>query len=170
MFIVETHASSHIGRVRKGNEDNYLLLNISGGKRWTGAQDDHEFVIESQRFEVDDNGVVMAVFSSPAPLLRRGGHSQGWDEGADSLGAFFSRLLLAVDYVPGFESEVASADPVTRYAAFLGDAIGRYRDSARLRAADPDFWAHLLGDEQRMSTGHPEEWAAGAELRRIASR
>ena len=61
MFIVETHATSHIGRVRKGNEDNYLLLNISGGKRWTGDQDDNEFVIESQRFEVDDNGVVMAV-------------------------------------------------------------------------------------------------------------
>jgi len=61
MFIVETHASSHIGRVRKGNEDNYLLLNISGGKRWTGSQDDSEFIIESQRFEVDDNGVVMAV-------------------------------------------------------------------------------------------------------------
>lgn len=61
MFIVETHATSHIGRVRKGNEDNYLLLNISGGKRWTGAQDDSEFIIESQRFEVDDNGIVMAV-------------------------------------------------------------------------------------------------------------
>ncbi len=61
MFIVETHATSHIGRVRKGNEDNYLLLNISGGKRWTGDQEDNEFVIESQRFEVDDNGVVMAV-------------------------------------------------------------------------------------------------------------
>ncbi len=61
MFIVETHATSHIGRVRKGNEDNYLLLNISGGKRWTGDQGDNEFVIESQRFEVDDNGVVMAV-------------------------------------------------------------------------------------------------------------
>ena len=61
MFIVETHATSHIGRVRKGNEDNYLLLNISGAKRWTGSQDDSEFVIESQKFEIDDNGVVLAV-------------------------------------------------------------------------------------------------------------
>ena len=61
MFIVEIHATSHIGRVRKGNEDNYLLLNITGAKRWTGSQDDSEFVIESQKFEIDDNGVVMAV-------------------------------------------------------------------------------------------------------------
>ncbi len=61
MFTVELHATSHIGRVRKGNEDNYLLLNISGAKAWTGSQDDGEFVIESQKFEVDENGVVMAV-------------------------------------------------------------------------------------------------------------
>jgi hypothetical protein len=116
------------------------------------------------------DGVVIAVFTSPAPLLRRGGHSQGWDEGAESLGAFFSRLLLAVDYVPGFEGEVARADPVTRYGAFLGDAIGRYRDSARLRAADPDFWAHLLAEERRLAGNHREALAAGADLRRLATR
>lgn len=61
MFTVEIHATSHIGRVRKGNEDNYLVLNISGAKRWTGSQDDSEFIIESQVFEIDDNGVVIAV-------------------------------------------------------------------------------------------------------------
>ncbi len=61
MFTVETHATSHIGRVRKGNEDNYLLLNISKEKAWTSSQADGEFVIESQKFEIDGNGVVMAV-------------------------------------------------------------------------------------------------------------
>ena len=61
MLTVEIHATSHIGRVRKGNEDNYLLLNISRSRAWTSAQSDGEFVIESQTFEVDDNGVVMAV-------------------------------------------------------------------------------------------------------------
>ena len=61
MFTVEVHATSHIGRVRKGNEDNYLLLNVSGAKSWTGSQDDSEFVIESQEFQVDENGIVMAV-------------------------------------------------------------------------------------------------------------
>lgn len=61
MLIVETHATSHIGRVRKGNEDNYLLLNISAAKAWMSTQDPEEFVIESQRFEVDDSGVILAV-------------------------------------------------------------------------------------------------------------
>jgi PPM family protein phosphatase len=61
MLIVETHATSHIGRVRKGNEDNYLLLNISDAKAWMSSQDPEEFVIESQRFEVDDSGIILAV-------------------------------------------------------------------------------------------------------------
>src|SRR4051812_28239874 len=61
MFTVEIHATSHVGRVRKGNEDNYLVLNISREKAWTSEQDDGEFVVESQKFEVDDSGVVVAV-------------------------------------------------------------------------------------------------------------
>ena len=59
MLTVEIHATSHVGRVRRGNEDNYLLLNISKSRAWTSAQG--EFVIETQKFEVDDNGVVLAV-------------------------------------------------------------------------------------------------------------
>ena len=61
MFTVEIHATSHVGRVRKGNEDNYLVLNISREKTWTSEQDDGEFVVESQKFEIDDKGVVLAV-------------------------------------------------------------------------------------------------------------
>ncbi len=61
MLTVETHATSHIGRVRKGNEDNYLLLHIADAKTWMSSQDPDEFVIESQNFEVDGNGVVLAV-------------------------------------------------------------------------------------------------------------
>jgi serine/threonine protein phosphatase PrpC len=61
MVNVEIHATSHIGRVRKGNEDNYLLLNISGSKAWTSSQEASEFVIESQRFEIDEDGIVVAV-------------------------------------------------------------------------------------------------------------
>ena len=43
MLTVEIHATSHIGRVRRGNEDNYLILNVSRSKAWTGAQADGEF-------------------------------------------------------------------------------------------------------------------------------
>ncbi|MGI8812669.1 MAG: PP2C family protein-serine/threonine phosphatase [Pyrinomonadaceae bacterium] len=61
MVNVEIHATSHIGRVRRGNEDNYLILNISRSRSWTSSQEDGEFVVESQTFEVDGNGVVLAV-------------------------------------------------------------------------------------------------------------
>jgi protein phosphatase len=61
MLTVEIHATSHIGRVRRGNEDNYLILNISRSKAWTGEQADGAFVIETQTFEVDENGIVLAV-------------------------------------------------------------------------------------------------------------
>ena len=61
MLTVEIHATSHVGRVRRGNEDNYLLLNISRSRAWTSEQPDGEFVIESQKFDVDGNGIVLAV-------------------------------------------------------------------------------------------------------------
>lgn len=61
MLRVEIHATSHVGRVRRGNEDNYLLLNISKSKAWTSSQENGEFVIESQQFDVDHNGIVLAV-------------------------------------------------------------------------------------------------------------
>jgi protein phosphatase len=61
MLTVDIHATSHIGRVRKGNEDNYLVLHVSDVKAWTGSQEPDEFVVESQRFEIDDDGIVLAV-------------------------------------------------------------------------------------------------------------
>lgn len=61
MLLLEIHASSHIGRVRRGNEDNYLVLHISESETWTSAQDPDTSNIESRKFEVDENGVVLAV-------------------------------------------------------------------------------------------------------------
>ena len=114
------------------------------------------------------DGVVIAVFSSAAPLLRRGGHSQVWDLGADSLGAFFSRFLLAVDYGAGFEDLAGRASPVSRYAAFVVDAMARYRASPRLRGEQPELWTLLRCEERRLIAKNPTEWAAGeALLRRI---
>lgn len=61
MLIVEIHATSHIGRVRKGNEDNYLVLHISASKSWTSSQSADNFEVESQKIEVDNTGLVLAV-------------------------------------------------------------------------------------------------------------
>jgi hypothetical protein len=112
---------------------------------------------------------VLAVFTSSAPLLRRGGHSQVWDQGADTLGAFFSRFLLAVDYAPGFEALAADADPVTRYAAFVGTTMDRYRASPTLRSEQTDLWRLVEAEERRLRGQDPAAWARGTALRRCAN-
>jgi hypothetical protein len=114
--------------------------------------------------EVD--GMTVAVFTSPAPLLRRGGHSQGWDHGAASLAAFFGRLIVAVDFTPGFEARAAAVDPITRYSAFIGDLVARYRRSSVLRDQHADLWILLQSEARRLERDHPTEWAAGADLAR----
>lgn len=61
MITVESHATSHVGRVRQGNEDNFLLLDVKQSKTWTSSQKPEDFVIESQKFDVSDDGIVLAV-------------------------------------------------------------------------------------------------------------
>ena len=36
-MIVELYAKSDVGRVRRGNEDNFLVLDLSTEQTWTGA-------------------------------------------------------------------------------------------------------------------------------------
>jgi hypothetical protein len=115
------------------------------------------------------DGVTVAVFSSPAPLLRRGGHSQGIDQGALELGAFFARLLLAVDYTPGFEGLAAAADPLARYSAFVGDLLTRYRASQTLRTVHGDTWSLFDNEGRRLERDHRDAWAAGIALREAAT-
>ncbi|MFI5225530.1 MAG: hypothetical protein ACHQ3P_02520 [Candidatus Limnocylindrales bacterium] len=112
--------------------------------------------------EIDD--AVIGVFTSAAPILRRGGHSQGWDHGVACVGAFFARVLLAIDFAPGFEEHFSAAGPVARYAAFVFDLVGRYRRSTVLRAEDGELWNLLEAEERRLRADHPVEWEQGIGL------
>lgn len=118
-------------------------------------------------------GEVMCVFESPAPLLRRGGHSQGWDTGAHSVGGFFGRFRAAAGYEHEFEELAAGTDPVTRYAAFVSEFVARYRTSEYLREHYPKLWTLMLAEEKRLQAQHPAEWASGIDLlqatRQVAS-
>jgi hypothetical protein len=110
---------------------------------------------------VDD--AIVAAFTSPAPLLRRGGHSQGWDAGADLVGAFFARMMIAVDYRPGFEAAISVAGPIARYAAFVRDCVERRR---ALPSADvEDRLTSLIRQEAvRLRRDQSSDWAAAAGL------
>jgi serine/threonine protein phosphatase PrpC len=59
-MIIELHAKSDVGRVRRGNEDNFLLLDLSGGKHWTREQGD-ESPEEMSRMPIGNKGIVLIV-------------------------------------------------------------------------------------------------------------
>ncbi len=109
---------------------------------------------------IDD--VVVAAFSSQAPLLRRGGHSQGWDAGADAIGAFFARMMVAVDFKPGFERAFATATPLTRYAAFVREADRRRRTAGHSMSFDDDLGRLVRHEADRLRASAPTEWDAAS--------
>jgi len=115
------------------------------------------------RAEVVD-GAIMAVFTSSAPMLRRGGNSQGWDEGAPSVGAFFAKVRAVAGYDHRFEAAEAAADPLARYGCFVAEQVRRYRHSEVLRDLDPELWRVMQHEEHRLKEQSPAEWAAALRL------
>jgi hypothetical protein len=109
-------------------------------------------------------GEVICVFRSPVPLLRRGGHSQGWDAGAHSVGGFLGRFRAAAGYEAEFERLASNTDPVTRYAAFVNEFVARYRSSEYLRDHYPRLWTIMLTEERRLIGQRPAQWSSGAAL------
>lgn len=59
-MIIELHAKSDVGRVRRGNEDNFLILDLTVGKAWTGS-DGAEMPEGLRQFELGEKGVVLVV-------------------------------------------------------------------------------------------------------------
>jgi hypothetical protein len=110
------------------------------------------------------DGEVISVFSSPAPLLRKGGHSQGWDAGSHMVGGFLGRFRAAAGYERAFERLASDTDPVTRYAAFVNEFVSRYRASEYLRDHYPRLWTLMVGEERRLKRDHADAWHAGQDL------
>jgi PPM family protein phosphatase len=59
-MIVDLHAKSDVGRVRRGNEDNFLLLDLSTGKSWT-CTDGTEPPMELRQFDIGEKGLILVV-------------------------------------------------------------------------------------------------------------
>jgi hypothetical protein len=75
--------------------------------------------------------------ASPAPIVRWGGHSQGTDDLAEAIGAFFGRLIVPIDFVPGAARRIDAVPADVLYRAFLADALRR-RGAAGRRGAGRD--------------------------------
>jgi protein phosphatase len=59
-MLVELHAKTDVGRVRRGNEDNFLLLDLSSERTWSGS-DGPENPRELQHFTIGEKGLVLVV-------------------------------------------------------------------------------------------------------------
>ncbi|HXQ74582.1 MAG TPA: PP2C family serine/threonine-protein phosphatase [Pyrinomonadaceae bacterium] len=59
-MIVELYAKSDVGRVRRGNEDNFLVLDLSSEQTWTGA-DGATPPEKLTRFDLGQKGLVLVV-------------------------------------------------------------------------------------------------------------
>ena len=59
-MLVELHAKTDVGRVRRGNEDNFLLLDLSTARTWSGS-DGPENPEELRRFDIGEKGLVLVV-------------------------------------------------------------------------------------------------------------
>jgi hypothetical protein len=109
------------------------------------------------------DGTTVVIFLSPVPLLRRGGHSQGWDPLAGLAAAHFGRLAAAVGVDHGLDARVVRADPVARYAAFLADTLARSPQSGPGALDDADARL-LLAERDRLVRTEPGAWRAGLDL------
>lgn len=106
----------------------------------------------------------IAVFSSPGPILRLGGHSQAVDRIAMELGAFFGRIMVPIDFQPGVEKAISGAKPMERYAAFVAYEKARFRDHPVLRREHPHHAVILAEEAHRLARDEAFAWAAGARL------
>ncbi|HLL14340.1 MAG TPA: PP2C family serine/threonine-protein phosphatase [Pyrinomonadaceae bacterium] len=60
-MFVELHAQTDVGRVRQGNEDNFLVLDLASGANWSGSDGKPEPPGDISRFEVGSEGLVLIV-------------------------------------------------------------------------------------------------------------
>src|SRR4030095_10032259 len=59
-MLVELQAKSDVGRVRRGNEDNFLLLDLAASRTWSGS-DGPENPADMREFTVGDKSLVLVV-------------------------------------------------------------------------------------------------------------
>ena len=118
------------------------------------------------RAQSTNEATVITDFSSHAPILRWSGHSQAGDPLAAEVGAFFARIKVPIDFVPGTEALVAQAAPRTLYCAFIQHVRERLAQAQTLRDANRWLVEWSSRESQRMETTAGEHWRAAVDLRR----
>ena len=89
-MIVELFAKSDVGRVRRGNEDNFLVLDLTTEQTWTGA--DGEIRVYGN-VQVTAVGAGNAHCKADASLQRDGAHVQCYSSNGAFIDTQFTVLF-----------------------------------------------------------------------------
>jgi hypothetical protein len=121
------------------------------------------------RARMSGDTTVLADFGSRAPIVRWSGHSQTTDPLAGEIGAFFARVKVPIDFVPGAETLIAQAAPTTLYCAFVQYVRERLTQAKTLRDANRWLSDWSKRESQRAQNVWADHWSAATELRRQLS-
>ena len=108
---------------------------------------------------VDDT--LVAVFATPGPVIRRGGHSQPWDPGAAHLAAYHARLRARLAPEPRLEAWLTGMSPLARYSAYLVGAISGFAETPAVSLDRHADLGHLRAEADRLHRDHAEDWSSG---------
>ncbi len=118
------------------------------------------------RLEPVDTATTVAIFDSPAPIVRWSGHSQSVDPLTGEIGAFFARMMIPIDFTPGAEQRIAGATPIALYAAMLAGLQHRFAASPSLRQAQGWLAAWSAREGRRIRAVAGTDWETGLALTR----
>jgi hypothetical protein len=110
--------------------------------------------------------LLVAVFSSSAPILAGGGHSQGWDPTAEEVAGYLARLRAAAGASRELERRLAMMSPPARYAGFIADALARFEAAGRVVSWRPLTQTLLRHEARRLRNQSPADWSTGEALAR----
>jgi hypothetical protein len=108
--------------------------------------------------------VKVAVFSSDAPIVARGGHSQTWERGSHEITAYLAKLRAAADPRGDVERRLARLSPVARYAAFIRSSLVVVSETERRAGWSRADTAILARERRRLQQDWTDDWAAGGIL------
>jgi hypothetical protein len=110
------------------------------------------------------DGARIVLFSTPGPMIRRGGHSQGWDPGSAHLAAWFARLRALLGQDAALDARVTAMSPLARYSAYLAGSLEGFAETPALSRDRHAELGHLRTEAVRRRRDQPAEWAAGQRL------
>jgi len=110
------------------------------------------------------DGTRITVLATPGPMIRRGGHSQGWDPGSAHLAGWFARLRALLGRDPRLDAFVTGMSPLSRYSAYLAGALDGFAETPALSRDRHTELAHMRAEAARLRRDRPTDWAQGQRL------